>query len=68
MNPDEQIIVRLEGSVAPDLSEPPEIPQEKTACSKIEWARRSIPGSIEQQPGPEARQAEPVLLSKHALF
>ncbi|MFP1632704.1 peptidoglycan-binding protein [Zhengella sp. ZM62] len=57
VQPGEQIAVRLEGSVAPDLKEPPETPLEKTACSTIEWIRKSSPGSIEQQPGPMRKRA-----------
>jgi peptidoglycan hydrolase-like protein with peptidoglycan-binding domain len=45
---DDRITVRLDGSVAPDLSEPPDRPLEKTACSTIEWQPRSQPGDIEQ--------------------
>ncbi|MBC7284352.1 peptidoglycan-binding domain-containing protein [Hoeflea sp.] len=57
VQPGEQIVVRLEGSVAPDLKTPPENPIEKIACSTFEWIRKSSAGSIEQQPGPARKEA-----------
>lgn len=55
--PGDQIAVRLEGSVAPDLSEPPPVALKKTACSTLQWDRPSRPGAIEQQTAPPSKRA-----------
>jgi len=55
--PGDQIAVRLEGSVAPNLSEPPPVALNKTACSTFQWERSSRPGAIEQQPGLASKRA-----------
>jgi hypothetical protein len=47
----DQVITRLEGSVAPDLKEPPPAPMQKTACGALEWNAPRLGGGIEQQSG-----------------
>lgn len=49
LNAGEKVITRLEGSVAPDLKEPPPAPIQKTACGALEWDAPSLADSIEQQ-------------------
>jgi len=55
----DQVVVRLEGKVAPQLTEPPPTPIEKTACGVLEWREmtgRSPAATADQPPG-EARKA-----------
>jgi uncharacterized repeat protein (TIGR01451 family) len=56
--PGEQVVVRIDGSVAPDLKEPPPTPLEKTACGVLEWETPTGGGiDIEQLGGKHTKQA-----------
>ncbi len=48
--PGDQVVLRIAGNVAPDLTEPPPAPIDKTACAVLEWQAQSGPGpaAIEQ--------------------
>jgi hypothetical protein len=61
LSPGDQVVVRLEGKVAPDLTEPPPAPIEKTACGVLEWREMAsrTPAAPVEQPGGEARKAPP---------
>ncbi|TLG74091.1 hypothetical protein [Methylocystis sp. B8] len=57
--PGDEVVVRLEGKVAPNLTEPPPAPIEKTACGVLEWREMTgrSPASAIEQSGGEARKA-----------
>jgi hypothetical protein len=52
----DQVVTRLQGSVAPDLRAPPPAPIQKTACGTLEWNAAAL-GGIEQQAGRQVRTA-----------
>ena len=66
--PGDQVVLRIEGQVAPDVTEPPPAPIEKTACGVLEWQPVAGPGPavIEQlrdfgkTPPPAQRPADGV--------
>jgi hypothetical protein len=43
--PGDQVVLRIEGNVAPELREPPPTPTERTACGVLEWQAMSGPGA-----------------------
>lgn len=51
MSEGDRVTARIEGSVAPGMTEPPDSTIEKTACGTIKWTPRSRPGDIEQVVG-----------------
>jgi hypothetical protein len=52
LEPGDQVVLRLEGKVAPNLTEPPPTPIEKTACGVLEWQAMPGPGAATTvQPG-----------------
>jgi hypothetical protein len=53
----EQVTVRLEGSVAPDLKEPPPAPIDKTACGVLEYETGAFDTGIEQLTDKRTKQA-----------
>ena len=58
--PGDQVVVRLEGKVAPELTQPPPAPIEKTACGVLEWQAMPGPGpAVIEQPGEARRMPSP---------
>jgi hypothetical protein len=50
--PGDQVVLRIEGKVAPDLTGPPSAPIEKTACGELEWHAMASGGpAVIEQPG-----------------
>jgi hypothetical protein len=44
LEPGDQVVLRVEGRVAPDLTQPPPTTIEKTACGTLEWQAIAGPG------------------------
>jgi len=44
LEPGDQVVLRLEGRAAPELTEPPSAPVERTACGVLEWQAMPGPG------------------------
>ena len=57
LRPGEQVTVRLEGNVAPDLKEPPPAPIDKTACGVLEYETGAFDTGIEQLASKRTKQA-----------
>jgi hypothetical protein len=58
--PGEQVVLRIEGQVAPEVTEPPPAPIEKTACGVLEWQAMAGPGpAVIEQPRDIGRAPSP---------
>jgi hypothetical protein len=53
----EQVTARIDGRVAPELSEPPPSEQKRTVCSVILWQERQKDIDIEQRSGKRTKNA-----------
>jgi len=57
LKPGEQITLRIDGKVAPELTEPPAAEQTRQVCGTLEYQKTSAPGAIEQAVGTERKEA-----------
>jgi len=57
MRPGDRVTLRLDGKVAPELTEPPETEQTREVCGELQYQRQSGSGGIEQKVGTETRTA-----------
>jgi len=57
MRPGDRVTLRLDGKVAPELTEPPEVEQTREVCGELQYQAASQSGSIEQKVGVETKRA-----------